>query len=204
MKTRSARHRVTDGVAAIDVNRKRSATGEMKGQQNGAGDGSVGNQPPAGYLQRLWAWLRRPQARGKTNHHIRRSRRLSHFATLKTMPELADVPSKCISSPAYRSGSAWEMEYAGKDMMTLFGNFCRQPVRWRRVSRSFYRADPESARAKSCRRVPSRGWAPWRAPPRHRAEWIRSSPRRGARPGSDRHVIRRLWLARGTVPSTPP
>ena len=122
MKTRSARHRVTDGVAAIDVNRKRSATGEMKGQQNGAGDGSVGNQPPAGYLQRLWAWLRRPQARGKTNHHIRRSRRLSHFATLKTMPELADVPSKCISSPAYRSGSAWEMEYAGKDMMTLLGD----------------------------------------------------------------------------------
>ena len=51
-------------------------------------------------------------------------------------------------------------------------HFCRQPVCWRRVSRSFYRVAPESARAKSCRRIPSRGCAPWRAPPRHRAKWI--------------------------------
>ena len=97
MRSGSTRHRPVDSDAAVDAKRQRVASFGAKGKEN-AGDGAgVGKQQPT-----------------------RRSRRLSHFATSKTVPEVADgVPSRCISSPERPSGSAWEMRHAGRDITSL-------------------------------------------------------------------------------------
>ena len=97
MRSGSTRHRSVDSDAAVDAKRQRVASFGAKGKEN-AGDGAgVGKQQPT-----------------------RRSRRLSHFATSKTVPEVADgVPSRCISSPERPSGSAWEMRDAGRDITSL-------------------------------------------------------------------------------------
>lgn len=97
MRSGSTRHRSVDSDAAVDAKRQRVASFGAKGKEN-AGDGAgVGKQQPT-----------------------RRSRRLSHFATSKTVPEVADgVPSRCISSPERPSGSAWEMRHAGRDITSL-------------------------------------------------------------------------------------
>ena len=97
MRSGSTRHRSVDSDAAVDAKRQRVASFGAKGKEN-AGDGAgVGKQQPT-----------------------RRSRRLSHFATSKTVPEVADgVPSRCISSPERPSGSAWEMRDAGRDVTSL-------------------------------------------------------------------------------------
>ena len=97
MRSGSTRHRSVDSDAAVDAKRQRVASFGAKGKEN-AGDGAgVGKQQPT-----------------------RRSRRLSHFATSKTVPEVADgVPSRCASSPERPSGSAWEMRDAGRDITSL-------------------------------------------------------------------------------------
>ena len=97
MRSGSTRHRSIDSDAAVDAKRQRVSSFGAKGKEN-AGDGAgVGKQQPT-----------------------RRSRRLSHFATSKTVPEVADgVPSRCVSSPERPSGSAWEMRDVGRDITSL-------------------------------------------------------------------------------------
>lgn len=98
MRSGSTRRRSVDSDAAVDAKRQRVASFGAKGKENNAGVGAgVGKQQPT-----------------------RRSRRLSHFATSKTAPEVADgVPSRCVSTPERPSGSAWEMRDAGRDITSL-------------------------------------------------------------------------------------
>lgn len=97
MRSGSTRHRSVDSDAAVDAKRQRVASFGAKGKENAGVGAGVGKQQPT-----------------------RRSRRLSHFATSKTAPEVADgVPSRCVSSPERPSGSAWEMRDAGRDITSL-------------------------------------------------------------------------------------
>ena len=97
MRSGSTRHRSVDSDAAVDAKRQRVASFGAKGKENAGVGAGVGKQQPT-----------------------RRSRRLSHFATSKTVPEVADgVPSRCVSSPERPSGSAWEMRDAGRDITSL-------------------------------------------------------------------------------------
>lgn len=97
MRSGSTRHRSVDSDAAVDAKRQRVASFGAKGKENAGVGAGVGKQQPT-----------------------RRSRRLSHFATSKTVPGVADgVPSRCVSSPERPSGSEWEMRDAGRDITSL-------------------------------------------------------------------------------------